>query len=72
MLSKDDNLDNMLSSLNKKKDSFEKEMKNQKTKLNNANFINNAAQDKIDEVKTRVLELENQIKTIDEQIELLR
>ncbi len=72
VLSKDDNLDNMLSSLNKKKDSFEKEMKNQKTKLNNANFINNAAQDKIDEVKTRVNELENQIKTIDEQIELLK
>jgi len=65
-------LDNMLSSLNKKKNLFEKEMENQKLKLNNANFINNAAQDKIDEVKTRVIELANQIKTIDEQIELLK
>ena len=65
-------LDNMLSSLNKKKNSFENEMESQRTKLNNANFINNAAQDKIDEVKTRVLELENQIKTINEQIELLK
>ena len=62
----------MLSSLNKKKNSFEKEMESQKLKLNNANFINNAAQDKIDEVKTRVTELENQIKVIDEQIMLLK
>ena len=62
----------MLSSLNKKKNSFEKEMESQKLKLNNQNFINNAAQDKIDEVKTRVLELENQIKIINEQIELLK
>lgn len=65
-------LDNMLSSLNKKKNSFEKEMESQQLKLKNENFINNAAKDKIDEVKTRVLELENQIKTIDEQIELLK
>ncbi|OGI13622.1 MAG: valine--tRNA ligase [Candidatus Melainabacteria bacterium RIFCSPLOWO2_02_FULL_35_15] len=65
-------IDNMLSSLNKKKTLFKKEMENQKLKLNNANFINNAAQDKIDEVKTRVSELENQIKTINEQIELLK
>ena len=65
-------LDNMLSSLNKKRSQFEKEIENQKAKLNNTNFINNAAKDKIDEVKTRVLELENQIKTIDEQIGLLK
>ena len=65
-------LDNMLSSLNKKKNQFEKELESQKTKLNNTNFINNAAQDKIDEVKARALELENQIKTIDEQISLLK
>ncbi len=65
-------LDNMLSSLNKKKNLFEKEMENQRLKLNNTNFINNAAQDKINEVKARVLELENQIKTIEEQIGLLK
>ncbi len=65
-------LDNMLSSLNKKKNTFEKEMENQRLKLNNTNFINNAAPDKINEVKARVLELENQIKTIDEQIGLLK
>ena len=65
-------LDNMLSSLNKKKNLFEKEMENQRLKLNNTNFINNAAPDKINEVKARVLELENQIKTIDEQIGLLK
>lgn len=65
-------LDNMLSSLNKKKSQFEKEAENQKTKLKNTNFINNAPQDKIDEVRARALELENQIKTIDEQIELLK
>ncbi len=65
-------LDNMLSSLNKKKIQFEKDMESQKAKLNNTNFINNAAQDKINEVKARVLELENQIKTIEEQIGLLK
>ncbi|MBI3591756.1 MAG: valine--tRNA ligase [Candidatus Melainabacteria bacterium] len=65
-------LDNMLNSFNKKKNQFEKEMESQKTKLNNTNFINNAAPDKIDEVKARVSELESQIKTINEQIELLK
>ena len=65
-------IDNMLNSLNKKKNLFEKEIEGQKIKLNNPNFINNAAQDKIDEVKKRVIELENQIKTINEQIELLK
>ena len=66
------NLDTMLSSLNKKRLQFEKEIENQRTKLNNTNFINNAPQDKIDEVKERVLSLDNQIKAIDEQIELLK
>jgi len=47
-------------------------MESQKAKLNNTNFINNAAPDKINEVKARVLELENQIKTIEEQIGLLK
>ena len=47
-------------------------MESQKLKLNNANFINNAAQDKIDEVRARMLGLENQIRTIDEQIELIK
>lgn len=65
-------IDNMLNNFNKKKSQFEKEIESQKLKLNNPNFINNAAQDKIDEVKARVLELENQIKTIDEQIGLLK
>ena len=62
----------MLSSLNKRRSQFEKEIESQKLKLNNPNFINNAAQDKINEVKSRVGELENQIKVIDEQIGLLR
>ncbi|MBI2995652.1 MAG: valine--tRNA ligase [Candidatus Melainabacteria bacterium] len=65
-------LDNMLNNLNKRKGQFEKELENQKTKLNNSNFVNNAAQDKIDEVKNRVSELENQIKIINEQIGLLK
>ena len=65
-------IDNMLNSLNKKKNLFEKEIEGQKTKLNNPNFINNAAQDKIDEVKSRVKEIEEQIKVIDEQIMLLK
>ena len=65
-------IDNMLSNLSKKKSQFEKEKENQKLKLNNASFINNAPQDKIDEVKSRLGEIENQIKTIDEQIGLLK
>lgn len=66
------NLDNMLSILNKRKSQFEKEAETHKAKLNNTNFINNAAIDTINEVKARVVELENQIKTIDEQIGLLQ
>jgi len=62
----------MLNNLNKKRNQCEKEGEIQKTKLNNASFINNAPQDKIDEVKNRLGEIENQIKTIDEQIGLLR
>lgn len=65
------NLDNMLNTLNKRKVQFEKEMENHKAKLGNTNFMTNAAQDTINDVKARVSELSNQIKTIDEQIELL-
>ena len=62
----------MLSSLNKKKSQFEKDKENCIVKLNNSNFINNAAKDKVDEVKNQLTEVENQIKTINEQMELLK
>ena len=65
-------IDNMLSSLNKKKNQFEKDIQVCMQKLNNANFINNAAPEKVEEVKNQVKELENQIKVIDEQVGLLR
>lgn len=65
-------LENMLSSLNKKKDKQIKEKETHELKLKNTDFIKNAPQDKIDEVKNRILEFENQIKVINEQIELLR
>ncbi len=64
-------LGKMLNNFNKKKTLFEKDLNTQKSKLNNTDFINNAAQAKIDEVKKTIFELENQIKTINEQIELL-
>ena len=65
-------LDNMLSNLNKRKEQYRKELEITSGKLNNINFINNAPKEKIDEVKIRALELENHIKAIDEQIELLK
>ena len=65
-------LDNMLNALNKKKNQYEKDKENQKTKLNNTNFMSNAPQDKIEEVKQRIVDFDNQIKAIDEQIELLK
>ncbi|MBI1858481.1 MAG: valine--tRNA ligase [Candidatus Melainabacteria bacterium] len=65
-------LDNMLNALNKKKLQYQKDKESQESKLRNTNFISNAPQDKIEEVKARVNELENQIKTIEEQIELLK
>lgn len=66
------NIDNMLSSLNKKKNQFEKDIQVCMQKLNNASFINNAAPEKVEEVKNQVKELENQIKAIDEQVGLLK
>ncbi len=64
-------IDKMVMNFNKKKAQFEKDLNAQNLKLSNTSFINNAAQDKIDEVKKNIIELENQIKTINEQIELL-
>lgn len=65
-------LDNMLNALNKKKNQFEKDKEKEHSKLNNTNFINNAPQDKIDEVRNKVRDIENQIKAINEQIGLLK
>ena len=63
---------NMLNSLSKRRNQFEKDKLAQESRLKNKDFVNNAPQDKIDEVRARVHEIENQIKTIDEQIGLLK
>ena len=65
-------IDSMLINYNKKKAQYEKDVQSCKTKLDNPNFVNNAAPEKVEEVKNQVKELENQIKTIDEQVGLLR
>lgn len=65
-------LESMLSALNKKKERIAKDKEGQEKKLQNEKFVSNAPKDKIDEVKDRVLEFDNQIKAIDEQIELLK
>lgn len=65
-------IENMVNSYNKKKSQFEKDIQICMTKLNNSNFINNAAPEKVEEVKNQVKELENQIKTINEAVELLK
>lgn len=65
-------IDNMINSFNKRKSQFLKEMEQENNKLKNENFIKNAPQDKIDEVKRRILDFENQINAIDEQIGLLK
>lgn len=65
-------LDNMLNALNKKKDQYLKDKESNELKLKNTSFVTNAPQDKIDEVHQRIREFENQIRTIDEQIELLK
>jgi valyl-tRNA synthetase len=65
-------IESMLNSLNKKKIQYEKDAQVCKTKLDNQNFINNAAPEKIEEVRNQLRELENQIKSIDEQVVLLR